>query len=340
MSTEAAPPPLRVGLVGAGWVTQFHLAGWQRLAGRAKVVAIADPGLDRARARAVEFDIGEVFARVEDMLGAVELDAIDVAAPREFHAGIVRLATARGLAVLCQKPLAPSLDEAAALVEEVQERQAGQSAARLMVHENWRFRPYYRDLASWLSQGAIGEVVQAQMTLFTSGLVPDADGRLPALERQPFIATLDRALVMEILIHHIDTLRYLLGELALKHARLGHASPAMKGEDRAFMSFETGSGAPVALMANLAVHGRAPTQNDRLTLIGTRGTIELEGDTLRCLGPDFRELRYDMPSCYLDSYAGAIAHFVDCLRSGHPFETSPDDNLRTLGLVEQIYALG
>ncbi len=337
MISAAAPAPLRVGVVGAGWVTQFHLAGWQRLAGRAEVVAIADPDLDRARARAAEFGIGQVFARVEDMLVSMALDAVDVAAPREFHAGIVRLAAACGLAVLCQKPLAPTFDEAAALVREVQETR---SAGRLMVHENWRFRPYYRDLASWLSQGAIGEVVQAQMTLFTSGLVPDADGRLPALERQPFIATLDRALVMEILIHHIDTLRYLLGELALKHARLGHASPAMAGEDRAFMSFETTGGAPVALMANLSVHGRAPTQNDRLTLVGTRGTIELEGDTLRCLAPESRELRYDMPTCYLDSYAGSIAHFVDRLRDGGAFETSPEDNLLTLGLVEQIYARG
>ena len=164
MNPAAVQRPLRIGLVGAGWVTRFHLEGWQRLAGRAEVVAIADPGLERAQARAEAFGIDAVFDSAEAMLDAVVLDAVDIAAPREHHAGIVRLAAARGLAVLCQKPLAPTHEEACALVREVE------GACRLMVHENWRFRPYYRDLSQWLSQGLIGDVLQVQMTLLTSGL--------------------------------------------------------------------------------------------------------------------------------------------------------------------------
>jgi D-apiose dehydrogenase len=324
--------PLRVGLAGAGWVTQHHLAGWARLGTRAKVVAIADPNAAAANARAGEFDITQVFDSAQRMIDEVRLDAVDVAAPREFHADIVRMAARKGLAVFCQKPLAPTLAQARALVAEVEGR------CRLMVHENWRFRPHYRDLADWLRAGRIGEVVQGQMTLLTSGLIPDLQGQLPALVRQPFVATLDRALVMEILIHHIDALRFLLGELQLRHARLGHGSPAMKGEDRAFLAFETKTQAPIALLANLAAHGQPPALVDRLTLIGTLGTIVLEGNTLRCMGAAPAERNYDLSSGYLQSYAAAIAHFVDCLESGAPFETTAGDNLRTLELVELAYA--
>jgi D-apiose dehydrogenase len=323
---------LRVGMIGAGWVTQHHLPGWAGLGERARVVAIADPMAGAAQARAAEFGIANVFQSAEEMLATVELDAVDVAAPREFHAAMVQLAASRGLAVLCQKPLAPTLAQARALVDEVGR------GCRLMVHENWRFRPYYRDLAGWLKAGRIGDVLQAQMTVLTSGLLLDAQGGLPALVRQPFVATLDRALVAEMLIHQIDTLRFLLGELRVTYSRIGQASPAMRGEDRAFVAFETGAGAPVGLLANLATHGRAPTMADRLTLVGTRGTIELENDTLRCHGEEPGEIRYDMPACYLQSYASTIAHFVDCVRSGAPFETAPQDNLRTLELVEAIYA--
>jgi predicted dehydrogenase len=326
--------PLRIGLAGAGWVTQHHLAAWARLGSRAQVVAIADPDAAAAQARAAEFGIAQVFGSAAQMIEQAQLDAVDVAAPREFHAGIVRRAAHQGLAVLCQKPLAPTLAEARALVSEVEGR------CRLMVHENWRFRPYYRDLAAWLQAGRIGEVVQGQMTLLTSGLLPDAHGQLPALVRQPFIATLERALVMEILIHHIDTLRFLLGELSLRHARLGHLSPAMRGEDRAFLAFETASQAPVALLANLAVHGQPPNLVDRLTLVGTRGTLVLDGDCLRCMGDEPGERTYDMAACYADSYAAAIAHFVDGLATGRPFETAASDNLRTLELVESAYARG
>jgi DNA-binding GntR family transcriptional regulator len=106
---------------------------------------------------------------------------------------------------------------------------------RLMVHENWRFRPHYRQIADWLRSARIGRVVQAQMTLLTSGLIPDAQGRLPLIERQPFIATLSRALVMEILIHQIDTLRFLLGEMTVAQARLGKACATTSGEEDIYL---------------------------------------------------------------------------------------------------------
>lgn len=326
--------PHRIGLVGAGWVAQHHLAAWRRQAPRARVVAIADPSVDAAQARASDFDIERVYPSAEAMLEAGGVDALDVAAPREAHAALVRLAAAHGLPVLCQKPLAPTYAEAAALSEDVASR------VRLMVHENWRFRPYYREIARWLGEGRIGRVLQAQMTLLTSGLVPDAAGRLHAIERQPFLASLSRALVMEVAIHHIDTLRFLFGELTLKHARLGRTCPVMVGEDRAFASFETAAGAPVVLLANLAVHGEPPELIDRLRIHGERGSISLDGGKLVCEGERPACMAFDPNACYLDAYAGAIGHFVDALAAETGFETGPDDNLRTLRLVEDIYEQG
>lgn len=323
---------LRVGLIGAGWVTQFHLLAWQRQSPLARVVAIADPSRARASDRAREFGIEHVYESAEALLDGGQVDAVDIAAPREVHAELVRMAAARGLPILCQKPLAPTYEQARALVDEV----AGK--ARLMVHENWRFRAYYRQIGAWLKAGRAGRIVQAQMTLLTSGLLPDAQGKLPALVRQPFMATLDRALVMEVLIHHIDALRFLLGELTLVHSQLGKQCTEIAGEDRATLAFSTADGALVNLIANFCVHGEPATQTDQLVLIGERGTVRLAGTMLTCQGEEFDEVRYDLNACYIDSYAAAIAHFVDALNAGTPFETSPEDNLHTLALVEQIYS--
>jgi predicted dehydrogenase len=325
---------LRIGLIGAGWVTQHHLAGWQREASRARVVAIADPSIANATARAEAFGIASVYTDAAELFAKETLDAVDIAAPRETHAELVRLAAAHGIATICQKPLAPTFEAAEQLVADVN----AVAGMRLMVHENWRFRPYYRQIATWLREGRIGAVDQAQMTLFSSGLIADAKGVLPALERQPFIGTLDRALVMEVLIHHIDTLRFLLGEMTVVHARTGRRSQAMTGEDRASITFDTADGATVSLLANLGAHGEPPALVDRLVLVGERGTIRLQGDTLSCAGAAPATLRYDMPQCYSDSYAATISHFVDALASNAAFETSPADNLRTLRLVEDIYA--
>ncbi|WP_332750139.1 Gfo/Idh/MocA family protein [Hydrogenophaga sp.] len=323
--------PLRIGLIGAGWVTQHHLAGWRQHASRARVVSITDPHTAQAQARASAFGIDQVFANAEHMLDRGDLDAVDVAAPRETHAELVRLAARHGLPVLCQKPLAPTYEEACTLVAETQD------CTRLMVHENWRFRPYYRQISRWLHEQRIGQVVQAQMSLLTSGLIADGQGRYAALDRQPFVATLQRALVMEILIHHIDTLRFLLGDLRLVHARLGKGCSAMAGEDRASLVFESTSGAAVSLLANLRVWGEPEAKPDELLLVGERGCIRLSGDSLRCQGDQPEQLNYDLPACYTESYAATIGHFIDALGDGGPFETSPQDNLQTLRLVEEIY---
>lgn len=326
--------PLRIGLIGAGWVTQHHLAGWQQHASRARVVSIADPNTTQAQARASAFGIDQVFASAEQMLAQSDLHAVDVAAPRETHAALVRLAAQHGLPVLCQKPLAPTYEEACALVAETQDH------TRLMVHENWRFRPYYRQISRWLHEQRIGPVVQVHMSLLTAGLIADAQGRYATLDRQPFMATLQRALVMEVLIHHIDTLRFLLGDLRLVHARLGQGCTAMAGEDRASIIFESASGATVCLLSNLRVWGEPEAKPDELLLIGERGCIRLSGDTLRCEGDRPEQLSYDLPACYTESYAATIGHFIDALGDGRPFETSPQDNLQTLRLVEDIYSFG
>ena len=101
-------------------------------------VAIADIDRRKAEARARQFGIDAVRETAEAMLDYDRLDALDIATPVETHGDCCRLAADRGVAILCQKPLARTLDEARVLVNDVDAR------VRLMVNENWRFRPHYR----------------------------------------------------------------------------------------------------------------------------------------------------------------------------------------------------
>jgi predicted dehydrogenase len=325
--------PLRVGLIGAGWVTQYHLQAWQKLAGRAEVVAIADPSAENATARGDAFGIEQRFAHAEDMLAQCDLDAVDIAAPRAVHAPLVRLAADRGLPVLCQKPLAPTLAEAEELARDVAGR------IRLMVHENWRFRAYYRDAADWIRSGRIGDVSAARLTLVTSGTLPDADGKLPAIARQPFMCTEARMLVAEVLIHHLDTLRMLLGPLDVMAAALTRTCPDIAGEDGAVIHMRSHRGAGVSLFASFAAHGAPPSQADQLEILGRSGAIRLDGPELRLTAAHSETRTYDLAATYQGSYDATIAHFVDALQSGAPFETSPEDNLQTLRLVEDCYRM-
>src|SRR5262249_52984182 len=101
--------PVRVALAGAGMISWYHLVAWRNVSPRARVVAVCDPDPARARARAQEFDIPQVYQDAGAMFDHEKIDALDVASPRETHAAWVDRAADRGVDVLCQKPLTPTL---------------------------------------------------------------------------------------------------------------------------------------------------------------------------------------------------------------------------------------
>lgn len=324
---------MRVGMVGAGWVTQYHLPAWKRVNG-ADIVAICDPDERALHARADAFGIEGRYASLDEMLASEKLDALDIATPRQFHAANVRTGCAHGLPILCQKPLGVDLVEAERIVADVN------GAVPLMVHENWRFRPYYRTLRNWLDESVLGDLVAARLDFHSSGMIAGADRQRPALVRQPFFRREARLLVMEVLIHHLDSLRYLLGEFDMHLARLGRSNDEIIGEDSATLSLtRRDDGLPLGVSGNLAVHGAAPAPSDQLWIWGARGTIHLDGTVLRLLGPEPREVRFGPEQSYQAAYDGAIAHFVAGLADGARFETAAADNLNTLALVEAAYRI-
>jgi len=313
-------------------ISWYHLAAWRNLADRAQVVAVCDPDASRAAARAREFSIPGIYSDPEAMLAAESFDALDVASPRRTHAAWVDAAAARGVDVLCQKPMTPTLAESEALVLRVEGK------SRLMVHENWRFRPWFRDLKRWIEAGELGEVRLARMALISSGLLPDASGRRPSLVRQPFMQHEERLMIGEVLIHHLDVMRFLCGELRVVTARTSHTVPDVAGETLAAIFLETASGAPVEVMGTMAAPGYPARPPDHMEIVGSKGSAVFADSELSFLGAAARRQSYDPARGYQASFDAVIAHFVDCLDRDSPFETGPADNLATLRLVEDAYA--
>ena len=324
-------PALKVALAGAGMISWHHLAAWRQVAPAARVVAIYDPDGARAAARAAEFGIDAVFTEPAAMLEKAGAAALDVAAPRTEHAAWVEAAAARGIDVICQKPLTPTLTEGEALLARLGAR------IRLMVHENWRFRPWYRTLGRWIAEGELGEILHAQMTMMSSGLLPNSSGRAPALVRQPFMAGEQRLMIAEVLIHHLDVMRFLCGPLRVVSARALRSLPTIRGESLAAIFLETAAGAPVLVSGTMAAPGLGSRTGDRLEIVGSKASAVFADGTLRLEGPRPRSETFDLDAGYQASFDGTIAHFVERLASGATFETDAIDNLETLRLVEHAY---
>jgi predicted dehydrogenase len=292
---------------------------------------VCDPDSDKAAKRSQEFSIPSVYRDADAMFAAESIDALDVISPRQTHAGWVEAAAVRGIDVLCQKPMTPTLAESEALVRRV----AGKS--RLMAHENWRFRPWYRELKRWIAAGELGELVLARMATMTSGLLPDASGLRPLLVREPYTQFEERLMIAEVLIHHLDVMRYLCGELRVVAARGARTVPDVVGETVAAIFLETESGAPIEVTGTMVAAGYPARPPDRLEIVGSKASATFAGSELHLHGANPRVQRYDSERGYQASFDAVIAHFVDCVETGAPFETDPADNLETLRLVEHAY---
>jgi predicted dehydrogenase len=127
MSTQTA-----VAIAGAGMISRHQIVAWSKV-DPIRVIAIADPVREKAQLRAGEFGISHAFEDVQDMLDRLRPDILDIASPVETHVGIAQMVARHGIAVLCQKPVAPTLAEAECLTPVAQH-------VPFMVHENWRFR--------------------------------------------------------------------------------------------------------------------------------------------------------------------------------------------------------
>ena len=324
---------LRIGVLGCGMISADHFAAWSRCQG-AQVVAVCDPMLERAQSRAREFGIPSAYTSPESMFASEELDAVDIITPRETHADMIRLAARHGLHALCEKPLCPTFAEAAALMEDVG------TSVRVMVNENWRYRAYFRRIAEWLASGRLGTVTQARIALWRSNMLPrEEDGRVHSLTRQPFLAREERVLIAESLIHEIDVVRALFGDVEVLACATARACDAIVGEDSATLLLRTTQGVPVTVDGVMTAAGHDRRAPDRLEIAGTRCSVVLEDAVLRLIGAEEETHRYDEAEVRQGCFDASIQHFVDQLRSGGPFWTSGQDQLGGLQVMDEAYRM-
>jgi D-apiose dehydrogenase len=329
---RSSSPALRGLFLGTGHFAPLQLEAWRSVP-NAHIVGVVGRRREAASALAQRFGIAASGDDLPAMIATLRPDFVDVCTAVEAHADQIRSCVAAGVPVLCQKPLAPTLEEAREIVALC----AG-SGVPLMVNDNWRWQPWYRELKRILAAGTLGSPRSVYHTLRTG----DGLGLEPYPE-QPYFRTQRRFLLLETGIHYLDTYRFLFGEPSrlLCHTRRGN--PRIAGEDTAVVVLDFAGGPLVIFDANRAVptERRRPPVNGSLRLECTEGSLDIDPDgaiTLRPAGHPPLAHPYTIPPGYRGgSIAAALAHFCDGLRSGGRFETDGSDYLRTTELVFAAY---
>lgn len=261
---------LRIATIGTGYFSQFHYRAWKRIP-EVELVGVSSLSLTDAEAAAGTYGIPRAFDDAEAMLAATRPDLVDIISPPDTHLAYVRLAARAGVNVICQKAFCRNLVEAREAVAI-----AEAAGITVVVHENFRFQPWYAEVKALIAAGAVGELYQATFRLRPG----DGQGDRAYLDRQPYFQSMKRFLVHETAIHQIDLFRFLFGEVASVFADLRRVNPVIVGEDAGIILFQLRNGGRAVFDGNRCADHIAG--NRRLTMgemlvEGSTGVIRLDG---------------------------------------------------------------
>lgn len=325
----------RVVMIGAGYWAQFQVEGW-RDAG-APLSAIANRHIEAAEALAQRYGVPRCYSDIAAMLDAERPTLVDVVLPPVAQEPAVRAAIGRGIPTICQKPFGIDLKQAEAMTA-----MAESAGVPLVIHENFRFAPWFRELRRCIAAGHFGRVHGIAFRLRPG----DGQGPQAYLDRQPYFQTMPEFLVRETAVHFIDTFRYLMGEVRAVTARLRRLNPVIAGEDAGLLIFEfdderTGLFDGNRLNDHVAENPRRTM--GELWLEGERGVMRMDGEARLWWKPHHgAESRhaYD-DGAGRGAFGGAStalqAHVLAHLRRGAALENGARDYLVNLHVQAAIY---
>lgn len=328
--------PVRVLGVGAGYFSQFQYLGWQRI-GQAQCVGIVNRDVAKAQGLAARFGIDAVFGDLDAALQATRPDWVDIITPPPTHHAMVSLCVARGVPVICQKPFGRDYADALAITE-----LAEAAGVPLVIHENIRWQPWYREARRLIDAGRLGRLHSLAFRLRPG----DGQGARAYLDRQPYFQQMPRFLVQETAIHWIDTFRYLAGEVSSVYAALRRLNPAIAGEDAGTIVFEFeggGTGLFDGNRLNDHVAGNPRRTMGEAWIEGSAGVLRLDGDARLWWKPhQAPEAEHVYDRGPDDTFGGGACewlqrHVVAHALSGAPLENCARDYLANLRVQEAVY---
>jgi len=325
---------LRVGIIGCGFFAQNHLHGWQEVEG-VDLVAVCDRDATRASAAGARFGVPGVYRDAAAMLAAERLDLVDIATTMETHRPLAELAAAHGVAAIVQKPFAPTWEDCVAIAEAFDA-----AGVPLMVHENFRFQSPMRAVKAVVESGRLGDLFFGRI-VFRTGYDIYAG--------QPYLAEVERFVILDLAIHLLDLARFFLGEVADLACTTQRVNPRVRGEDAATFLMRHAGGATSVVEASYTSRcDPDPFPETVLRLEGRDGSLDLLAGYRMVVTTAAGREEIDVEPAprpwaakpwhvIQESVLLAERHFAAAVAAGRPAETSGRDNLRTYALAEAAY---
>jgi D-apiose dehydrogenase len=326
---------LRLAVIGTGFWSNYQIPAWMELQD-VEIVALCDKSEAKADKLAIQYNVPGIYHDVDTLLANETLDVVDVITDVDTHEPVTKAAVEKGVAVICQKPMAPRLTSAKRMVDACIQRRVP-----FFVHENWRWQSPIRKVKELLDENRIGKVFKARVTFCSA---------FPVFDNQPFLANLDEFILTDIGSHILDVCRLLFGEADSLLCHIATMNKKIKGEDVAnvFMKMKNGISC-FAEMSYASILERESFPQTLMLVEGEHGSIHVALDYKICVttkeGTNVISAQPAMYPWVDPKYALVHSSIVDCNRNilnalmgiGEG-ETTGTDNLETVKLVHAAYA--
>lgn len=365
--------PLKVGIVGAGGITRAHLPAYLERPDKVQLNAVCDLVEPLAQELAKKAGIDAVYLDMDKMLREADIEAVDICTTHNAHAPLAIAAAEAGKHVICEKPMAISVQECRDMIAA-----ADKAGTTLMVAQHLRYAPEARAAKSLLDEGKLGTIEAVRTELFGGGMRGRRRRRRQGERWMQDARRSGGGMMMSEQVHHIDLLRYYAGNVKRVNGVCKSLQEHMVhgAEDlvSATLEFESGAVGEVWAKGNAIVpHGRT------YTIFGDQGVfyastptveqreVEMSGATpFRHFGhimvalnedlpdldpsnmedrrkmyfaePPFKVLStddIDLPSP--NYFINEILHFADCCQTGAEPISSGRDNIGTMKIIMGIY---
>ncbi|MBI5833009.1 MAG: Gfo/Idh/MocA family oxidoreductase [Armatimonadetes bacterium] len=304
---------IRVGLVGCGIISGAHLDTWAQVGEHARVVAVADVDADKAQAAATKS--GASVLAFEAMLADPAIDAVDLCLPHHLHRPFTEAALAAGKHVMCQKPIAHTLEDADAMIAA-----AERSGRTLLIAESCRYDPLVPRARELVDTGCIGDVLAVQVTMawWQGNEYLTTDWRFDE-------HLMGGGALVDGGIHYVDYLLHYAGLPEQMSCLTRRVRDCYAGEDVAAVTARHRDG--VLSVLTISASSRH-TPGMPLRVLGTAGSLTAHRGRLELRSDRDGEQTIELPpGAWM---AGPIEDFVSCVATGaQPLSSAPAarDNL-------------
>lgn len=329
---------IRVGIIGCGKIAQVRHLPEYHADPQALITGFYDFNRERTERLSQKYG-GRVYDSVEEMLNDPAIDAVSVCTSNNTHADITVKALEAGKHVLCEKPMAVTMEDCRRM-EEASRR----TGMKLMIDQNQRLAKGHIKAKELIAEGAIGRIITFRTTFGHGG--PETWSINPG----PNVWFFDKkqgglGAMADLGIHKTDLIQYLLDtRVSAVTAYMGTLDKRFSDgskigvEDNAVCIYEMENGAVGTMTASWTYYGR---EDNSTILYGTKGVIKIYDDeksSIRVQMKNGEQIIYQLDQMQTNddggqSKTGVMESFIDCILNDKDPVISAESVMSAMGAV-------